>query len=192
MLPAPFTIEETKLILYVKSKIKDKMQDFELTIGKLGKTYPDCYFVSGGCTASLLNGETPNDYDVYLRDKTSADNIISLYKLESYKSEVATYEDKYREVAAFVDGAAEKLLITENAMTLKNGIQVIIKHYGEPAQVRKTFDYVHCLPYYDSKTDKFHISREQYDCCIKKILKPNNNNPTSSSRLNKFIMRGYK
>lgn len=186
-----FNEEETGKILYVKEKLKWELDEFNLTIGKLGKQYLGSYFVSGGCIASLLQGEIPKDYDIYFFSKEWADRVVNLYTNDpAYMNDVAVYEEKYRDV--LVNKNVGDMVITENAVTLKNGIQLITKHYGTPGEIRETFDFVHCMPYYNSLQNKFYISREQYDCCVNKILKINNTANLTSWREEKFKSRGYK
>lgn len=182
-------LEQTK-ILNAKESVKKALEDFNLTVGKLNAgTFKmhEHYFVSGGCIGSLLRAEIPKDYDVYFVNETVANDVVNLYKSDEYKNEIEVIEEKYRDVVTNQNG----LCITENAMTLKNKVQVILKHYGTPEVVRATFDYVHCLPYYDPYTDKLYISRIQYDCCVNKKLIPNNGNTPEQWRTEKFKNRGY-
>lgn len=186
-----FNEEESKKILEIKDKIKWQLAEFNLTVGKLGKPMQHSYFVSGGCIASLLQDEIPKDYDIYFFSKEWADKIVNLYTNDpSYMNEVAVYEEKYRDV--LTNKNVGDMVITENAVSLKNGLQLITKHYGTPEDIRKTFDFVHCLPYYNSLQDKLYISREQYDCCVNKILKINNSANLTVWREEKFKSRGYK
>lgn len=188
-----FTSDEKNLILATKLKIKEKLENFSLTYGKVRKT-PE-YYISGGCIASYLQGDEPNDYDIYFYSAESAKEIVRLYTSDpAYMNEVATYLERYRDSVVETnvsDSETSKHVITENAITLKNGLQLITKHYGTPDDIRNTFDYVHCLPYYDAMTDRFIISREQFDCCINKKLKINNPQSVTHKRLGKFISRGY-
>ena len=187
MIEPAFTVAEVEKILYVKEFIKAKTADFVLTIRKLGMQADIDFYVTGGCTASLLQGGTPKDIDVYFCNPIISEKVVSLYMSDSYKNEVAVFNEKYRDVEV------GKIVLTENALTLKNGIQIIFKHHGVPNVLRKTFDYVHCLPYYTPVGDKLYISREQYDCCVNKILK--NNRPDTKPaewRTQKFLARGYK
>jgi hypothetical protein len=166
--PQVFNETETQHILRVKEKIKVKLSDFNLTIGKLHNNFTRSYFVTGGCIGSLLRNELPKDYDIYFFSKLKADAVINLYTNDkSYMDQVAVAEDNYRDVKI------GEMVITENATTLKNGLQLVTKHYGEPQDIRKTFDFVHCLPYYDPRDDKLYISREQYDLNMNKKMKPN-------------------
>ena len=130
-------INEEK-ILKAKQTIKHQLFDFNVTIAKL-KLSSNYYFVSGGCIGSLIRGEIPKDYDIYFCDESFAKPIISLYTEDpSYQNEVAVVEEKYRDAITNVNG----MCITENAVTLKNGLQLITKHYGDPEVIRDTFDFV--------------------------------------------------
>lgn len=180
-----FTTEEAKKIINAKDIIKFEIMTFTMTIQKLSLS--KSFFVSGGCIGSLLRGESVNDYDVYFFNRSEGEQIVKLYSEDpSYKNEVAIYDEKYRDV-----GGPSGMLITENAVTLKNKIQLITKHYGTPSEIRSTFDFMHCLPYYDSRDDKLYISREQYDLNVNKKLKINNKYSQTTHRENKFLKRGW-
>jgi hypothetical protein len=180
-----FTNLESIKILDTKEKVRKAVEELDMTLRKL-QMRPQ-YFVTGGCIGSLLRNEVPNDYDVYFLTEGAVNLISNLYKHdESYKNEVEVYDEKYREYNG-VDGR----LITENAITLKNKIQLITKHYGSPDAVRKTFDFVHCMPYFDPVTDKLYISRQQYDLCVNKKLLVNNIDNVTPHRKNKFFERGW-
>ena len=99
--------------------------------------------------------------------------------------EIEIIDEKYRQVTS-----QEQLCITENATTLKNNIQLITKHTGTPDDVRATFDFVHCKPYYDSLTHKLYISPEQYHLNMEKKLKPTKTKIVQG-RIKKFTDRGW-
>jgi hypothetical protein len=182
-----FSLTEIDKILSVKKVLYNALFDFNLTITKLGRNMVQGYFVSGGCIASLLQGEDPKDFDIWFTSQFVADPIIKLFTQDpSYKNEVADVDDKYREVLG-KDGK----MITENAVTLKSGLQLITKQYGTTEEIRKTFDYIHCLPVYVPSTDKLYISPEQYFCCVNKILKVNCAESVTPYRQDKFAKRGY-
>lgn len=184
-----FTEDERLFILAVKEKLKDSIMDVYLTAKKVASD--DAFFVSGGCIGSLLRGEKVNDYDVYFVTEGKARNLLRLYHEDpSYMNQVETYNEKYRDVPGHPQGK----LITENATTLKNGIQLITKHYGFPDSIRKTFDFVHCKPYYVPSEDKLYISREQFDLNMFKKLKINNVEcfSTEKNRSVKFLERGWR
>ena len=186
-----FTKEEMSHILVAKHTLVNSLESFILTVAKLNTPsilYHKSFFVSGGVIGSLLRNEEPNDIDIYFFHEKLAGSIIHLYTQdESYKNEVEDVNEKYRDVIPNKDGK----LITENAVTLKSRLQLITRHYGEPALIRKTFDFVHCLPYYDSRDDKLYISKEQYDLCMNKKLKVNSPANLTKHREEKFKKRGY-
>lgn len=183
-----FTPEETVNILHAKSELKKGIEPIEMTIQKLGYPYTAGWFVSGGCIGSLLRGEEPNDYDVYFITEAVADKVVGLFKNDpSYQSMVKQLDEKYRDVVELPDGK----WITENATTLNNKIQLITKHYGAECTIRQTFDYVHCMPWYDPLHDTLHISREQYDLNMNKKLKVNNMMVVTQHRQSKFEGRGW-
>jgi hypothetical protein len=179
-----FTPDEQSKILMVKAIIKSKMEALDELVAGFngGRTN---YFVSGGCIASLLQDEEPKDYDVYFRSAEILDGLKN-YLTTTGRDKVAEVESKYREVETD-DGK----LITENAITLNNHIQIILKHTGEPEAVRRTFDFVHCMPYYDSKDGMLHISKVQHEAIMTKILRVNTSNAVTKHRIEKFQQRKY-
>lgn len=147
----------------------------------------DNWFVSGGCIASILRGEQPNDYDIYFRTKETMDHVVALITgSPDLMQHVKDIEEKYRDVMG-KDGKC----ITENAITMKNGLQFITKHYGDDSSIRDTFDFVHCMPVYSFSDRRLRISEEQYDCCVKKILKINCLDNVTHKRTEKFKNLGY-
>ena len=84
-------------------------------------------------------------------------------------------------------------LITAQAVTFKNKIQVITMH---PADARKTFDYVHCMVQYYPHANNLYISKHQFDVIKNKRLEMNphgvTNNGQHEYRRMKYIKRGWE
>lgn len=183
-----FLPSEIVNIQRAKQVLMTRLVEFNITLAKLGSEYRNGYFVSGGCFASFLQQEEPKDIDIWFTHEDVAQRVIELYTNDpSYMNEVAVWDEKYRSAVKHPNG----MMITENAVTLKNGIQLITKYYDTPKVVRSTFDYKHCMPYYDSRDDKLYISREQYNCCVNKSLVINNSSRLTTWRESKFKLRGY-
>lgn len=177
-----FTETEVANIVYVKNKLKSLIKGFVEELGPVVEK--EKFFVSGGCIASLLQGDTVKDIDVWCRDENVMAQTIKWYeKIQPYR--IAVFESKYR------DAPVGAKMITENAVTLSDGIQLIRRQSGEVKDILDTFDYVHCKPYYDLKDDKLYISKEQYLLCINKVLKVNNPLAVKEYRTEKFLRRGY-
>lgn len=180
-----FSILEKERILYAKSILEVRLEPLLNDINENydGDSQLD-FWVSGGCIASILQGAKINDIDVYFNNEITGKTVKDLYIFRK-PNEIVDVNPKYQDLE--VNGK----MVTSNAVTLKNGIQIITKHYGSPAEVRKTFDYKHCLPYYDCKTKQLFISVEQYALCVGKILDVNNPNAVTQHRKQKFLDRGY-
>lgn len=148
--------------------------------------YLDGAIVSGGATASFYHGEQPNDYDIYLRDSLTATTFsLMVQNNEELKEFVKEINDKY-----YDDTIIPGLLITTRAVTFKNGLQVITFLTRDD---RHTFDYIHCMPYLDLHTRKFHISENQLRSIKHKKLVKNKFSAKTPSlrRTQKFIDRGW-
>lgn len=145
----------------------------------------DNAILSGGAIPSLLNGEVPNDYDLYLNDK----NHIEFFK--QYVQ--GMNHDLIKDVdVKYLDAIISGKLVTANATTFKNGLQVITMH---TADARTTFDFVHCMPWYKISQNLLYISKKQYDAIKSKTLIKNehpNAFHLSRKRVDKYIERGWK
>ena len=150
-------------------------------------------FLSGGAIGSILRGEVVNDYDIYFY-KPPFDDIEEWAAL--YGDKIITMGEAYRNIGGDDGNLAKdytiKPCITEHATTFKNKFQYITMHYGTPNEIRKTFDYVHCMPYYDIVGDALYISQEQYDLNMKKILKVNCEKEVKPHRRKKFLDKGWR
>ena len=181
-----FTNLESLNILQTKVHLKKALEELDMTLKKLALDHD--YFVSGGCIGSLLRKEVPNDYDVYFITEKAGKVVANVYTNDlSYQNEVELVNENYRDASNLPDGR----LITENAITLKTKVQLITKHYGTPEEIRATFDFVHCKPYYYPWEDKLYISKEQFLLNVGKHLKVNNNDTVTPGRLNKFLNKGW-
>jgi hypothetical protein len=140
-------------------------------------------FISGGAIVSLLLDEPVNDFDVYFTDNNSMKYFNSLVN-NSVTNLVKEINAEYH--GAKING----LMITSNAITLKNNFQLITKTCGEPKDVTSTFDYEHCRAYYIPAEDKLFISPLTYNCIMNRKLVIHNKEALHN-REQKFIDRGW-
>lgn len=143
-------------------------------------------YLSGGAIASLLQNETPKDWDYYFNDFSSMHNISQFLTNTNNADLIQDVDPAYSEVF----GTNGKM-ITSQAITTVTGDSFITLLYGHPDQVRKSFDYVHCMPYYDISSKKLYISPKQYRACTHKKLIVNNPQSIKTWRTEKFKQRGY-
>jgi len=86
--------------------------------------------------------------------------------------------------------------LSSNAISLTNKekerIQLIIRFYGEPNEIHKNYDFVHCLSYWEPKTG-LNLNKESLQAILtKEIIYQGSLYPLSSIiRTRKFIQRGW-
>lgn len=192
--------------------------------------------VAGGAITSLLEGETPNDYDVYIKDFDVLVELANYYaelwnKDGRHKSKVTIQVDvpepegdvETSKVICFITskgvaGEEEEetskasagteanievagdevadyrpVFFTDNAISLKGKIQLVLRFWGEPEKIISSFDYVHCTNYFDRGNQDLHISKDALMSILNKQLKyVGSQFPICSLfRMRKYMERGY-
>lgn len=143
--------------------------------------------LSGSSISSLYHDEVVKDFDLWLAD-FGPKNTDLLHMDELIRK---TYDDYIAEYSEEYSGMKKThKVVTQNAITLINKMQFITLAKYENARIG--FDFVHCMPFYDLRTDKFYISEQQMDAIVKKKLIQN---PTGKApvqwRIDKFLKRGW-
>jgi len=181
-----FTDAERAEIASVKDMVQQKLRSMLADLPV--ETYPffkEC-ILTGGCFASLLLEEEVHDWDVYLRDSVTAERFESFVMSDTPTlNEVAGVTSGY-----ITDVKVKGKLITANAITFKNGLQVITRI---DKKHRETFDFVHTMPYFDMAKQQLFISRQQYDSIKNKqlIVNPKHLVLVNQWRADKFMSRGW-
>lgn len=181
-----FTDVERAEIEAVKIAVKTQLRILLADLPQESYAYFAECIVTGGVFASLFHGDQPNDWDIYLKDKTTADDFENYLIHDKWALELVKDVNPNYMVEVKVKGK----VITPNAITFKNGLQVITQ--TDKAH-RSAFDFVHCMPYFEMATQKLYISRAQYDAIKNKHLIKNDtySNPLSQKRVDKFLERGW-
>jgi len=108
--------------------------------------------------------------------------------------------------AGFAEDAADELkpsvkkpkyrpvFLTDNAITLSDKIQLIIRFWGNPSEIHRTFDFAHAMGYYDHSTKEVTVAPEALECMLSKTLvyKGSLYPVASLFRTRKFIKRGWR
>ena len=147
----------------------------------------DC-ILSGSSISSIFHGEEPKDYDFwmkptpFLKVEAIRQNIIELYS-----ADILDISENYGGVTV---NSKPDLCVTANAITFKNKFQLItLKDYYS---ARKTFDFVHCLPYFDFAEDNFFISERQFNIIQqKRLVLQRPGDIIAPFRIEKFKNRGW-
>lgn len=190
IIPQEFTPEQEEHISGIKPILRDKIllmqyeKWYDHSFIDASKDF-DNVFLSGGAIASLLQGEEINDLDLYFTDLVTQNKFVDMLK-SSYNMEyIKDVDEKYSEVFG-VNGK----MITSHAITMKSKHSFITMCYGSPEEVKKTFDFKHCMPHYSIAENKLYISPLQYWCIVNKMLYINTT--PKAWRIQKFIDRGYE
>ncbi len=215
-------------------------------------------FVTGGAIVSLLQGDTPKDFDVYFRTKEVA-KAVAQYYVDKYVAQnpdayiffdqgavheygftnlngehetrigikidsagVAgdpqagqdsspsekTDHDDVDALAALIGmpsedaqapapvekGPYHPTFISQNAVTLSDKIQLITRFYGEPADIHKNYDFIHCQNYYVLKDNELVLLPLALEAVLSQTLVYTGSlYPICSIlRTRKFLQRGWK
>jgi len=152
----------------------------------------------------ILYGERK---DIYIDNAMSDYNMDTWDPRKSYRTMIIENLEEDR-VALDFNGAAgyavpfneelgreqySPLFFSENAITLTNQIQLILRFHGEPAKIHENFDFLHATNYYLYGSDEFVWNSDAILAATTGELKyVGSKYPlTSIIRIKKFLARGY-
>lgn len=237
----------------INSVIRKKVNDWLASIDddevrEVAKTNT---IVTGGCIASMLLGETVNDFDIYFRTHAAA-AVIAEYYVERFKQNPPTKHKNsvlHVEVGVVVTDERVKIMVqsagiageqgaddyqyfeglddaqgyqtgeyvekvmgedsteeeqdekpphrpvflSANAITLSNKVQLVFRFFGEPDEIHKNYDFVHCTNYWTSWDNKLTLRPEALEALLaRELIYVGSKYPLCSIiRTRKFIRRGW-
>lgn len=141
--------------------------------------------------SSGVASETQSEY-AYFESKSDAetteffDSLSNYEKLEevtNLKEDLKKAKTKYRPV-----------FMSDNAITLSDKVQIVIRFFGEPDKILTNYDFVHCMNWYDYENDHLALHPQALECLLSKTLiyKGSLYPLASVFRIRKFIERGYR
>ena len=80
--------------------------------------------------------------------------------LDGTKLDVDEKTEKYRPV-----------FLTDNAITLSNQIQLVIRFYGAADEIHKNYDFAHCTNYWESKDESLTLRQEALESILARELR---------------------
>ena len=91
-------------------------------------------------------------------------------------------KDKYRPI-----------FLSDNAITLSDKVQLIIRFYGEAEEIHKNYDFAHCINYWESSTKKVVLQQVALESLLaKQLYYLGSRYPVCSIiRMRKFIKAGW-
>lgn len=116
-------------------------------------------------------------------DEEQAEFVESVVKDADETAEADKSKPKYR-----------PMFLTANAITLSHKVQIILRFYGEPAQIHKTYDFVHCTCFWDSATRELELPAAALESILAHDLRYMNQSHypiCAMIRVRKFLKRGW-
>ena len=200
----------------ISGALRNKFDDWVETINDINvrRLVRKNSIITGGCIPSMLLDENVNDFDVYFTNIETV-NAVCMYYIHSfeYDTVIRTFSIElesdskiYVEIPS--EGIARRIpqkneidnklkylpkVITENAITLHDDIQLIIRFVGNVEEIHKNFDYVHCTCTWASKDDSLYLPKDALVSILtKELIYRGSKYPLSSIiRSRKFITRGW-
>jgi hypothetical protein len=161
-----------KPIKNIKGEVEDRIVIYMKSSGVAGE---------GQSEYSYFENEEEVEADTFL-DSIVSDNPIEVAEelLEETKSKG---NSKYRPI-----------FFSDNAITLSDKVQLIIRFYGEPNKILDNYDYAHSMCYYDYYPDNLVLHSEALEAILSKTLiyKGSLYPIASIFRTRKFISRGWR
>lgn len=85
------------------------------------------------------------------------------------------------------------IFMSQNAITLSQKVQLVIRFFGSPSQIHDNYDFAHAKCYYDWGTGELDLPAESLECLLSRTLKYRGSlYPIASIfRTKKFVERGW-
>lgn len=134
---------------------------------------------SAGITSESDQGTKAYQYFETLPDPTKAGEYLD--EVMDVVAEDET-KPKYRPI-----------FLTDNAITLSNSIQIVIRFYGSPTEIHDNYDYIHATSYWLSNDGSLVLPQRALEAIItKELIYHGSKYPLASIiRSRKFIKRGW-
>ena len=180
-----FTLKESDSILDMKVCLKNEIRNntpFRGTASSIYKMGSNDIVIAGGYFADPVGFK---DIDVFILNSNAV-----LYGHLTYVGEVDPFNNVWevRNDKNYMNGNPHILGVTTNKTTK---FQYILTDFKDRKELLADFDFVHCTVSYVPAEDKLYITREAYDCIMKKELRNNKKDEPAMWRKDKFTSRGW-
>ena len=145
-------------------------------------------------TVENIKGFTEDRVVIYIKSAGVAGENMSEYDYFESRSADAV-EDFVQTLEQSEEGELYRpVFMSQNAITLSNKMQIVIRFYGEPTEIHNNYDFVHTMNYYDFGDDKLVLHPEALEALLSRELKYKGSlYPIASIfRTKKFIERGWR
>jgi hypothetical protein len=137
-------------------------------------------------------GEQQEEYEYF---ETSEDAAVDKF-FASIADSTGNPIDTANEVVVALKSKEKyrPVFLSENAITLSDRVQLVVRFYGEPAKLHENYDFVHAMCYYDYDKHLLNCPAEALESILSKsLIYGGSLYPIASLfRIRKFIERGWR
>jgi len=137
-------------------------------------------------SAGIASSQGTSDYQYFEQNLDPETNDAGEYVDQA----IQVAED---EAKADVAEKFRPVFLSANAIMLTDKMQLVIRFWGEPEEIHKNYDFVHCTCWWDSATGKLELPAEALKAILTKELRyVGSLYPVCSIiRTRKFVQRGW-
>ena len=123
----------------------------------------------------------------------SAESEAALGEADEEAEQPVTWGDDSDDKKPKATAEYRPRFLTSNAISLTDGVQLIVRFYGSPEEIHKNFDFAHCKGYWLSGTGELVLPPDMLLSVVnKRLVYQGSKYPVCSVfRLRKFIRRGW-
>ena len=145
--------------------------------------------------ASEDGATKPYEYFEGNPDGTAGADYVGAVMQDTGEIEDVYQETEAKALEAEDDGKPlyRPVFMSTNAITLSHRVQLILRFFGEPDEIHKNYDFVHCTNYWDSRSKSLTLHQAAREALLARELRyVGSKYPLCSIiRLRKFIKRGW-
>ena len=179
-----FTLQESENILFIKSVLQKHIVELNIINISVPK---DDIIIAGGYFATMLDvgNQRYNDIDVFILN-----NNRSVYDRLTYTNQPDPNGHVWSvsSPGRYMNKNPHVLGVSTNKTTK---VQYILTDHKTRKELLADFDFVHCTVSYYALTQSLYITRQAYDCIMKKELRDNKKEHPAQWRKDKFNKLGW-
>lgn len=145
-------------------------------------------------SAGVAGSGQEKDYQYF--EGSTNDHDAGDYVSEAFDP-LSDVKDIVEGVRPALEGEGQKYtaaFLSTNAISLRGKIQLILRFYGEPDEIHASYDFIHCMNYWESGTSSLILRPEALEALLSRTLVyAGSQYPLCSViRSRKFIKRGWR
>lgn len=144
-------------------------------------------------SAGVSSVEQSSDYDYF---EGRPDHDAGQYIAEAFDplSAAKDFVDPIKEDLADAPKLYSPSFLSSNAVSLRGQVQLILRFYGDPEEIHSSYDFSHCMNYWESGQSKLTLNADSLEALLSRTLVYRGSQYPLCSiiRTQKFIKRGWR